>query len=182
MLEPDVTPLIKPERIAPVTAIVRESSRRQRVASSRVLLVASTGGHLSTLYALEPWWRDQERVWVTFQQPQARSLLGGERVVWAHHPTTRNAVNALRNLRLAARVFRSFRPNLVVSTGAGVAVPFFVVARLLRIPTVFIEALERLDAPSLTGRLCYPMSDRFLLQSEEQRRAYPHGVVIGRIL
>ena len=144
--------------------------------------MASTGGHLSTMFALEPWWREHERLWVTFDKPQARSLLAGERVVWAFHPTTRNAVNAVRNLRLAQRVLGQFEPDLVVSTGAGVAVPFFVAARLRRRPTAFIEALERVDVPSLTGRLCYRMSDVFLLQWDEQRRAYPRGVVIGRVL
>jgi beta-1,4-N-acetylglucosaminyltransferase len=34
----------------------------------------------------------------------------------------------------------------------------------------------------MTGRLCYPFSDLFLLQWEEQRRHYPKGNVIGSLL
>ncbi|SIN43504.1 hypothetical protein SAMN04489832_7069 [Micromonospora cremea] len=34
----------------------------------------------------------------------------------------------------------------VVTTGAGVAVPFVVLARLRRIPTVYIEVYDRIDA------------------------------------
>jgi len=69
-----------------------------------------------------------------------------------------------------------------VSTGAGVALPFFIVARLLGIRTVFVEAYERIDSPSLSGRLCYPISDLFVLQWPDQRRFYPTGQVVGSLL
>jgi UDP-N-acetylglucosamine:LPS N-acetylglucosamine transferase len=130
---------------------------------------------------LKPWWEKHERTWVTFPMADSRSLLRGERVAWAHHPTTRSIKNLLRNAALAWRLVRRARPNLVVSTGAGVALPFFLVARLLRIPTVYVEALERVDSASLTGRLCYPFSDLFVLQWEEQRRFYPRGQVVGAL-
>ena len=146
------------------------------------MLVCSSGGHLSQLHKLEPWWRKHERLWLTFRKTDSLSLLEGERVVWAHHPTTRNLGNLLRNLRLARRALAEFRPDVVVSTGAGVAFPFFLLARVRRIRTVYVEVYDRIDSATLTGRLCYPLSDLFLLQWEEQRRWYPRGVVIGRML
>jgi UDP-N-acetylglucosamine:LPS N-acetylglucosamine transferase len=148
----------------------------------RVVLVGSSGGHLVQLYQLQPWWKEHERVWVTFQKVDSVSLLADEHVVWAYHPTTRNLHNLLRNLVLAWRLLRSYRPRVVVSTGAGVAFPFFVVARLLGMRTVYIEVYDRIDVPTLTGRLCYPLSDLFLLQWEEQKRLYRRGRVIGRLL
>jgi beta-1,4-N-acetylglucosaminyltransferase len=148
----------------------------------KVTLVCSSGGHLAQLYRLEPWWGRHQRTWVTFQTADAVSLLEGERTVWAYHPTTRNLPNLFRNLRLAWRVLRREGPDVVVSDGAGVAVPFFLVARILRIRTVYLEVYDRINDPTLTGRLCYPLSDLFLLQWEEQRRSYPRGVVIGAVL
>jgi UDP-N-acetylglucosamine:LPS N-acetylglucosamine transferase len=148
----------------------------------RVVLVGSSGGHLVQLYQLQPWWKEHERVWVTFQKVDSVSLLADEHVVWAYHPTTRNLHNLVRNLVLAWRLLRSYRPRVVVSTGAGVAFPFFVIARLLGIRTVYIEVYDRIDVPTLTGRLCYPLSDLFLLQWEEQKRLYRRGRVIGRLL
>jgi beta-1,4-N-acetylglucosaminyltransferase len=148
----------------------------------KVALVSSAGGHLVQLHQLRPWWEKHDRFWVTFDMPDSRSLLGGEQVVWAYHPTTRNVRNLLRNLRLAWRILRSARPDLVVSTGAGVAFPFFVVARLLGIKTTYVEVYDRIDLATFTGRLCYPISDLFLLQWEEQKRFYPRGQVIGTLL
>jgi beta-1,4-N-acetylglucosaminyltransferase len=148
----------------------------------RVLIVCSSGGHLVQLHNLKPWWERHDRKWVTFEKLDSKSLLAGESVTWAHHPTTRNLGNLARNLGLAWRLLRSYRPDLVVSSGAGVAFPFFLVARLLGQKTVYVEVYDRIDTSTMTGRLCYPLSDLFLLQWEEQRRSYPKGIVIGNLL
>jgi UDP-N-acetylglucosamine:LPS N-acetylglucosamine transferase len=147
-----------------------------------VLLVGSSGGHLAQLMSLRSWWEQRPRHWVTFQTPDALSRLEGETVTWAHFPTTRNARNALRNLRLALSDIRTLRPALIVSTGAGVAVPYFVIAKLFGVPTAYIEVYDRIDSRTLTGRLCHPLTDVFCVQWEEQRRMYPGAVVIGHLL
>jgi hypothetical protein len=149
---------------------------------SHVLLVGSAGGHLAQLMRLRPWWDDLTRTWVTFDKADARSLLADEAVIWAHHPTTRNIANLVRNTMLAVRHVRRLRPDLVVSTGAAVAVPFFLVARLLGIATVYVEVFDRVDSPTLTGRLCRPLATRFCVQWPEQQPLYPGSVVIGPLL
>jgi UDP-N-acetylglucosamine:LPS N-acetylglucosamine transferase len=148
----------------------------------RVLLVCSTGGHLSQLYALEGWWQDHERTWVTFDQADARSLLAGEDCVWAHHPTTRNIPNLVRNLWLAVRTTWRARPDLVVSTGAAVAYPFFLAAKLRRTRTVYIEVYDRVERPTLTARLCRPVADRMLVQWNDQTSFFPDARVIGGLM
>lgn len=103
-------------------------------------------------------------------------------MVPAFQPTTRNARNALRNLRLAVRVLRAERPDVIVSDGAGVAVPFFLVSRLLGVRTVYLEVYDRISRRTLTGRLCHPLSELFLVQWPEQAELYPRGQVIGCLL
>jgi UDP-N-acetylglucosamine:LPS N-acetylglucosamine transferase len=147
----------------------------------RTMLVCSSGGHLLQLYQLKPWWERHDRVWVTFRKPDAVSLLAGEQVSWAYHPTTRNIKNAAWNLRLAWKALRRYRPDVIISSGAGVALPFFLTAKLMGIRSIYLEVYDRIDGPTLTGRLCYPITDLFLLQWEQQRRFYPRGQVIGRL-
>ena len=148
----------------------------------RVLLTASTGGHLHQLAALRPWWSEYDRLWVTFDQPDAWALLAGESISWAHHPTTRNVPNLLRNFGVAWKTLRRFRPDVVVSTGAAIAVPFFYLAKAMGIRTVYVEVYDRIESATLTGRLCRPVSDLFLVQWEEQRKLYRSSTVIGRLL
>ncbi len=147
-----------------------------------LLLVCSNGGHLAQLAALGPWMSRHRRHWVCFDTPDAVSLLRGERVSWAHHPTTRNLPNLLRNFVLAWALLRRERPDVVLSTGAGTALPFFVVARLRGIPTVYLEVYDRMDSPTLTGRLCRPFTDRMLVQWDEQARLYRDAEVVGVVL
>ena len=144
-----------------------------------ILLVCSSGGHLAQLYMLKPWWKKDARIWVTFNTTDALDRLAEEKVIPAHFPTTRNIFNFITNFLLAVNLFREYKPYLVLSTGAGVAFPFFLVARAFRIPTVYIEVIDRIDSPSLTGRLCYPIATKFLLQWQSQKRFYRKGIVIG---
>jgi len=60
-----------------------------------------------------------------------------------------------------------------------VAVPFFYIGKILGCKLVYIEVFDRIDLPTLTGKLVYPITDLFLLQWEEQKRFYPKGIVIG---
>jgi len=154
------------------------TDRRER---PRVLFVCSSGGHLDQLLRLTPWSADKDRVWVTFPLPDAASRLADERVVWAHYPTTRNVPNLLRNAVLAWRTLRRERPDLVVSSGAGVALPFFVFARLTRVPTAYLEVYDRFETRTVTGRLCRPFTSRFLVQWPSQAELYPGSVLVGQV-
>lgn len=151
-------------------------------AHSRVLLVGSSGGHLAQLIALHSWWSESERAWVTFDSPDALSSLEGESVTWAFSPTTRNLPNLLRNARQARRVLRDFRPDVIVSSGAGVALPYFVLGRLRGRLTVYVEVYDRVETPTLTGRLCRPFTKLMLVQWPEQVRLYRGSHVVGPLL
>ena len=148
----------------------------------KIALVCYGGGHLYQLHILEEFWGKHDRFWVTFKKADALSLLKEERTYWAYHPATRNIRNLIRNSFLAWKILRRERPDVIVSTGAAVAVPFFYLAKLFRIKTVFIEVYDRIDRPTLTGRLVYPVADAFVIQWPEQKKSFPRGINIGQIL
>jgi beta-1,4-N-acetylglucosaminyltransferase len=148
----------------------------------KLLLVCSPGGHLAQISALRGWWGQHDRVWVTFDSPDVRARLSQERVIHGHSPTTRNIPNLVRNERLARRVLREEKPDLVFSTGAGLAIPFFLHARRLGIRTAYLEVVDRIDSPTVTGLTVYPTTDLFLTQWSEQNRFYPGAHTIGPVL
>lgn len=151
-----------------------------RARSEKALLVASPGGHLLQMLALEPAWSDLDRTWVTLRSTDVEYLLDGEDVIYGHGPTPRNLGNFLRNLRLAWRVLREQDPSVVVSTGAGLALPFFLLGRLQRRRLVYVESITRVERLALTGRLVYPLADAFFVQwatLSALRRARFHGSV-----
>jgi UDP-N-acetylglucosamine transferase subunit ALG13 len=117
------------------------------------LLVASTGGHLAELHDLVPRLGLGARRWVTFDSPQSRSLLDGEDVVHVPPATSRDLVGAVKDLVVARQMFKRERYERVISTGASVAVSFFLPATAAGVECTYIESATRTDGPSLTGRM-----------------------------
>ena len=148
----------------------------------KLCLVASTGGHLLQLVSLKQAWGEHERFWVTFPKVDAQTLLASERVIWAYHPTNRNLKNLLKNLWLAWKVLRQERPDAVISTGAGVGVPFIWMGRLLGMHTIFIESITFIDHLSLSGRLVSPAVHRLFVQWPELAARHRQAAYRGKVL
>lgn len=56
------------------------------------------------------------------------------------------------------------RPEVIVSLGSEIAIPFFYWSRLFGIKTIYIESWCRVENLSVTGWLVYLVSDQFWVQ------------------
>jgi UDP-N-acetylglucosamine:LPS N-acetylglucosamine transferase len=130
---------------------------------------------------LEGAWSGLERTWVTLDSPDVRHLLGGEDVVLARGPTNRSLTALIANLGLAWREVRARRPAAILSTGAALALPFFLVGKLHGARTIYVESVTRTRDLSLTGRLVYPLADTFFVQWPQASRRR-HARFAGRLL
>lgn len=146
----------------------------------KVCLVGS-GGHLTHLYLLRKFWEKEDRFWVTFQKEDAVSILKEEQMYPCYYPTNRNLKNLLKNTFLAIKILKKERPDLIISSGAAIAVPFFYIGKLFGAKTVYIEVFDRIDKPTLTGKLVYPITDKFIVQWEEMKKVYPKAINLGGI-
>ena len=149
--------------------------------SNKVCLVGSSGGHLTHLYLLKPFWEEKERFWVTFGKEDAKSILEDEKMYECYFPTNRNIKNLIKNTFLAIKIIRKEKPKLIISSGAGVAVPFFYIGKIFGAKTIFIEVFDRIDKPTITGKLVYPVADIFIVQWEEMKKVYPKAINLGGI-
>ncbi|MDF2883282.1 MAG: UDP-N-acetylglucosamine:LPS N-acetylglucosamine transferase [Clostridiaceae bacterium] len=147
----------------------------------KVCLVGSSGGHLTHLYMLKKFWKDKERFWVTFDKEDARSILDGEKVYTCYFPTNRNFKNLVKNTFVACNILRKEKPDLLISSGAAVSVPFFYIAKLMGKKLIYIEVYDRIDKPTMSGKMVYPIVDVFIVQWEEQKKVYPKAINIGGI-
>lgn len=118
----------------------------------KVLLVASTGGHLYQLCRLAPrlgFSPDSE--WVTFDTPQSRSLLAGQTVHYVPYVAPRDWKGILRAWWHTKRLYRQF--DGAVSTGAGLALGVLPNMAAHGKPAVFIESISRVKGPSVSGSI-----------------------------
>lgn len=144
----------------------------------KIMLVCSSGGHFKAMQELKVFWEQFEDIcWVTFKSSTTESAIdvGNWHKYWAYSPTNRNLYNLVRNLFLSGIVLLKEKPALLVSTGAGVAVPFFLISKLLcRSQTLFIESKTRIKTLSLSANILQKFSaiDRLIVQNKELFNSY----------
>ena len=147
----------------------------------KVCMVGSSGGHLTHLYMLKPFWQKHDRFWVTFDKEDARSVLEGERLIPCYYPTNRSLKALVINTMLAWKTLRKEKPDLIISSGAAVAVPFFWLGKKKKKKTIYIEVFDRIDKPTVTGKMVYPVTDEFIVEWEEMKKVYPKAKNLGSI-
>lgn len=147
----------------------------------KVCLVCSSGGHLDHLYAIKPFWAGKEHFWATFDKQDALTMLAGEKIYPVYYPSNRSLKALIINTKRAIKILKLEKPDLIISAGAAPAVPFFYVGKMMGAKTIFIEAFDRINKGSLSGKLCYRVSDVFIVQWEEMKKVYPKAVCLGSI-
>lgn len=130
----------------------------------KLLLVCTSGGHFSTMMSLEPFWSCHERVWVSDLKADTGVLNGVERVYWLPYQAPRNLLALVLNIPETIRIIRLERPDLVISTGASIALNFALISKLLGLQFTYVESISRHKNLSLSGRLVYLICNEFYVQ------------------
>jgi UDP-N-acetylglucosamine--N-acetylmuramyl-(pentapeptide) pyrophosphoryl-undecaprenol N-acetylglucosamine transferase len=160
--------------------MMRRAPRRPRSAP-RVHVIASLGGHLELLDALRPVLDEYSTTWITSEGARAHHLRDlGQRVL---------TLPRLDRSRLSARALVSStglavreRPEIVVSSGAGLALPFCAASRTFGAQLIFAETMARVDSPSMTGRQMARLGAKMFVQWPELAAHYPRAQVCRPLL
>lgn len=134
---------------------------------------------MELLLALREAWADRPHAYVTAPGPQADGIEGPVHLVV--NPQ-RNPLLLIRNALAAIRLALRLRPRVVVSTGANVAVPFCLAARVLGARLIFIETMARVRNGSLAGRMVYRFAEHFFVQWPELKQVYPRAELCRPVL
>jgi len=145
----------------------------------KLLLVCNPGGHFSTMMGLKSFWSVYPREWVTYPKFDTLKLFADEPVYWVEMQEARMLGKACVNFVRALLILRKSQPDLVISTGASLAVPFLLASKLFGIRTLFIESITRSTDLSLSGRLVYNLVDEFYVQWPECVKRYPKAQYKG---
>lgn len=143
----------------------------------KVALVSSVGGHLTDLLQLAAAFDDWDRFWVV--NDYSPVLPSSERAYRICH--AERDWRVLWNLVEVAAVFAREQPDLLLSAGAGPAVPAAIIARAAGIPVIYVEASCAVTRLTLTGRLMRPLSSRFYVQWEHLLSVAPWARFAGGV-
>ena len=138
----------------------------------KILLVGSTGGHFKALQQFQSLAEKNDSCWVTFNSSTTEKVLSDSKVYWAYGPTNRNIPNLIKNFLLAFQVILTEKPELILSTGAGVAVPFLILGKLFGAKTLFLESFTRIEDLSMSAKLAMPFIDIIYVQWQQLQDKY----------
>ena len=141
--------------------------------------MSSSGGHLTEVRALRAAYEPYAHFYVLNDRILLPPDMEGKTYFIRHSERDRLFVV---NLWEAWHILRRERPGLILSTGAGPVVPFALVGKLLKVPTIFIETFTRVTKPSLTGNIMYRLADRFFYQWETLEKFFPKGIYGGSLV
>lgn len=149
----------------------------------KLCFVSSSGGHWEELMCLLPLTEAYDACFVTEEGGQAAD--GRLPKVYTLPQINRKEKGFLGHfLKLFAeswRILRQEEPDAVITTGALLAYPFCLLAKLRGKKVIYIESFARVHNKSLTGRLVYPFADLFLVQWESMLKCYPKAKYVGGI-
>lgn len=153
----------------------------------KVMFISSTGGHLTELLQLSPLFEHYEYLIVTEKTKSNESLTDKypNHVRYLIYGTRSHFLSYL--FKFVANIFKSFylfikfRPNIVISTGAHTSVPMCYIAKLFGRKIIYIETFANSKTKSLSGKLVYPIANRFYVQWESMLDLYPNAIYIGGV-
>ncbi len=149
----------------------------------KICFVSSSGGHWEELMCLKEVAEEYDSFFITEKSGQLEEYKLSKLYVLEqiNRKEKKFGRHFLRLFLKAFSIMLREKPDLVITTGALISVPFCVVAKLFRKKVVYIESFARVYNKSLTGKLLYPFADLFLVQWESLLDLYPKAKYVGGI-
>ena len=146
----------------------------------KICLACSSGGHLSEMMELKEVYGRYNHFFVTYRSADTIELAEKEKVHFLVNPR-RHPILTILNILQSFKRFIKEKPDIVLTTGAGVALPMCYIAKLYRKKIIFIESFCRVEKPSLFGKLIYPIANLTLVQWEPLLEYYKRAEYGGYI-
>ena len=89
------------------------------------------------------------------------------------------AVSYLKMFIECFKIYRNYKPSVLISTGSYIAVPLFIMAKIYRAKTIYIESNAMVYSKSMTGKLVEKISDKVYVQWKEMLSVYPQAEYEG---
>ncbi len=153
---------------------------------NKVMFISSTGGHLNELLQLSPLFEKYDSYLITEKTKSTISLKNKyKNVAYLVYGTKDHRFtyvfkfifNCIKSLWLYLRI----GPNVVVTTGTHTAVPICYIGKLFGSKIIFIETFANSKTKTLSGKLIYPIANKFIVQWESMKELYPKAKYGGWI-
>ena len=135
----------------------------------KIALICSHGGHLTQMLRLIKAFERQKIFFITYKNPTTLNLNHKKYLIENIDTNPKKMIKAFFK---TFKILTEEKPDLIISTGSEIAIPAYILARFLRIKTIYIETWSRVKTKSGTGRILYYISNIFLVQWPDLLKKY----------
>ena len=166
--------------------------------NNTVMFACNEGGHFSQMMALSELFGKYDTVLVTDnvratkEMPALRNIgkieymlvMAERRKVQRKNQSNRfNFVfSYIKSFIESRKIWKKYRPQVIVSTGSNICVPLFWVGKLHGSKIIFIETRAKVYARSLSGILVRRIADQIFVQWPEMLKLYPEAKYCGTLV
>lgn len=153
----------------------------------KVLFISSTGGHLSEMMQLKSMFKKYDYYIVTEKTKSNLDLRKKykNRVSYLVYGTKDHMLSypfkLLYNCFKSAFLYFKLHPDYIITTGVHTAGPMCLLGKIFGSRVIYIETFANMTSKTATGRLIYPVADRFIVQWSSMKEFYPKAVDGGWI-
>lgn len=149
----------------------------------KVCLISSSGGHLEQIKQLKSVNERYECFYVV-TRTKATEAMTQKKYIVSDLVRTNKFVSMMRMICMVYEqlgIFFKEKPDVIITTGAAVAIPMCILGKVFRRKVIYIESFARINTPNKTGKLVYKFADLFIIQWEELEEHYPKAIYGGWI-
>ncbi len=147
----------------------------------KVLLVSSAGGHYSELKKINLDEKYQTIVVTEKDNSEKKTNVN----YYVKYGTRQNKIRYICvfgfNILKALYILLKEKPQLIISTGAHTCVPFFYLAKIFSIKTIYIESYAKVNSESLTYKLIKNSCTKVIVQHKELQDEYENSLYFGGV-
>ena len=145
----------------------------------KICLVSASGGHFEQLNCLKPLLSKYEGFIVT--EKTNFSTKADYYVTPTGLGEPGLIADSLKLMKDVWKIWKKEKPDVVITTGTYVALPFMIMCKIYRKKLIYIETFARVTDTTKAGRMMYKFADLFIYQWPELEKYYPKGVYGGSI-
>ena len=153
----------------------------------KVLFISSTGGHLSEMMQLKSMFKNYDYYIITEKTKSNLNLKEKykNRVSFLVYGTKDHMFSypfkLLYNCFKSLFLYFKIHPDYIITTGVHTAGPMCLIGKIFGSRVIYIETFANMVSKTATGRLIYPVADRFIVQWSSMKKIYPKAVDGGWI-
>ena len=149
------------------------------MSKKNVMFISSTGGHLNELLQLKDMFSHYDYCLIT-EKTKSNLYLKDQYKGKVHfliygtkHHILIYPFKLLLNCFISLFYYIKYKPDYIITTGVHTAGPMCCLGKILGSKIIYIETFANMVTKTATGKLLYPISDKFIVQWESMKKIYP---------